>query len=318
MGHALFLVVILAALGGAEAVLYTLRFFAERKQEELRRRLRSVGEADAGIQLFRRRRVSSSTLLEELFGGVGLVQRLERLIEQADSDWTVVRLGVYSLLGAGALGAPLVGMGRGLLLGLGAAVLGGALPVGLLLRRRSQRRQRISEQLPDALEMMARSLRAGHAIASSLKLVAQEMAAPIAVEFAQAFEQQNLGLPLDQAVVAMTERVPGNTDLSIFAVSIVVQHETGGNLVELLEKIAETIRERYRFYGKLRALTAEGRLGGIILGALPLVVGLLISIINRGYVAELATGLGRSLLIVGVISWAVGLLWMRQLAQVDY
>ena len=202
----------------------------------------------------------------------------------------------------------------GLLVGLVAA----ALPLGRVLQARAHRCRRVSDQLPDALEMMARSLRAGHALSAAFKLVASEAPAPVAVEFGKAFEQQNLGMPLDQAVVAMAQRVPGNADLRIFAVSVLVQHETGGNLVEVLEKIAETIRERYRFYGKLRALTAEGRLGGLILGGLPFVVAALLCMVNPGYMSELTTGTGQMILVAGTLSWLCGVTWMYRIAQVEY
>ena len=107
---------------------------------------------------------------------------------------------------------------------------------------RSRRSRKLSEQLPDALDMMARSLRAGHALSSAFKMVATEMPAPISLEFARAFEEQNLGLPFERAIAQMTKRAPDNRDLKIFAVSVIVQKETGGNLVEIIEKIAETIR----------------------------------------------------------------------------
>jgi tight adherence protein B len=117
----------------------------------------------------------------------------------------------------------------------------------------------------------------------------------------------------------MTHRVPDNLDLKLFAVSLVIQHETGGNLVEILEKISLTIRERYKFYGKLRALTAEGKVSGIILGALPFVCGVLIAVINPTYIRPLFVDpIGQMFLLGGLILWGLGGLWMRALAQVDY
>ncbi len=176
----------------------------------------------------------------------------------------------------------------------------------------------MSEQLPDALAMMARSLRAGHALTTSFQVVATEMPEPISLEFARAFEEQRLGLPFEQAVMSMLSRAPKNGDLKIFAVSTVIQKETGGNLAEILDNIAGTIRERYRFYGKLRSLTAEGRASGLILGLLPFLVALAMSFLNPGYLARLVeTPQGNVILIYAVVSWAFGLGWMMRLTRLE-
>ena len=144
-------------------------------------------------------------------------------------------------------------------------------------------RTKLSQQLPDALEMMARSLRAGHALSSAFKMVATEMPTPVSIEFARAFEAQELGMPFEKAVADMTRRAPDNQDLKIFALSVIVQKETGGNLVEIIEKIADTVRGREKFQGKLRGLTAEGRMSSYILGALPFLSLLFMLFGNRAY-----------------------------------
>src|SRR4030095_15369250 len=168
-------------------------------------------------------------------------------------------------------------------------ILGLVAPVFIVVIIRQQRSLKLSEQLPDALDMMSRSLRAGHALPSSFKLVATEMPPPVSIEFARAFEEQNLGMPFERAVVQMTKRAPNNADLKLFAVSVIIQKETGGNLVEIIEKIAETIRSRYRFYGKLRALTAEARVSAWVIGALPFVAGLATFVVNPVYMSLLFT-----------------------------
>ena len=136
--------------------------------------------------------------------------------------------------------------------------------------------------------MMARSLRAGHALSSAFKMVATEMPTPVSIEFARAFEAQELGMPFEKAVADMTRRAPDNQDLKIFALSVIVQKETGGNLVEIIEKIAETVRGREKFQGKLRGLTAEGRMSSYVVGALPFVSLLVHAVtINREYLMPL-------------------------------
>ena len=166
--------------------------------------------------------------------------------------------------------------------------------------------------------MMARSLKAGHALPAAFQVVAGEMPQPISIEFARAFEEQKLGRSLEEAVQQMSGRAPDNGDLKIFAVSTVIQRETGGNLAEILEKIAETIRERYRFFGKLRSLTAEGKVSGLILGSLPIGVALLISMTNRNYFVRLFDNpKGQLIFAFAIVSWLAGIFWMWRLTKME-
>lgn len=319
MRELLILVFCLIAVGALEGTRQLLRWSKERRGSELQRRLQSVvsaSGADAGT-LLRKGKLAASPALDALLRGVPLAVRAEKLLEQADS-----RLTVAQLLGATALAAcagftVAVVLRLGLAIGAVLAVVGVATPLLLLLVARARRSDKLSEQLPEALEMMSRSLRAGHALTSAFEIVATEMPEPVSVEFGRAFESQRLGLPVDQAIVQMTYRSPGNRDLKIFAVSTVIQRETGGNLAEILGNIAETIRARYRFFGKLRGLTAEGRASAVILGALPIVVALVLRIVNPGYFVVLLTPTGRLILAFSILSWLVGITWLVSLTKVD-
>jgi tight adherence protein B len=311
-------VVTFAAVFLLEAVVQTLRFFGARKEDELKRRLQSLGTAEAvKFGLLRQGRLSASPVIDAILRGIPVSQRLEDLLEQAEINITVARLltlcggaGVLLfLLGALTAGGPLMSL---LLLPMGAA-----LPIMFVAWKRTRRSRKLSEQLPDALDMMGRSLRAGHALSSSFKMVASELPAPISLEFARAFEEQNLGLPFEKAIAQMVKRCPSNRDLKIFAVSVIVQKETGGNLVEIIEKIAETIRQRYRFFGKLDTLTAEGRMSSYILGALPIMTGFFIGFTNPPYVMLLfTTHLGNMVFGYACVSWLVGFVVMRRMAKV--
>jgi tight adherence protein B len=316
VSSAIFLVLLVVAFAAAETVYFFVRYVGERKGEELKRRLRIVGGTE-GVQILRRRRLARSPLLNELFSGWETMERLEKLLDQTDLQSSVAQIVAY-MLGLVALGIVVGLVLRSVPLMVVLPALLGAAPLFVILSARDKRARQISDQLPDALEMMSRAIKAGHALPSSFKLVAQECPAPVAVEFAKAYEQQNLGLAFEQAVVAMTERVPSNLDLKLFAVSVMIQKETGGNLVEVLTAIADTMRERFKFYSKLRALTAEGRLSGWILGALPIVVAFIIYLTNRDYLSELGHGLGRTILLGGVTMWLIGVAWIRKLAQVEY
>jgi tight adherence protein B len=320
MRSLLFVLAALAVIAVLEAVFQLIRWSDERRQDELRRRLKSMGEGslDATSSLLRPGRYAASPGLDSILRSLPLTSNLERLLEQADSRFTVAQILGWSALaaGAGILGTSLLSLGG--MLGALATVCGGAAPVLLLLASRGRRSRKLSEQLPDALDMMGRSLRAGHALTAAFELVANEMPEPVAVEFGRAFEAQRLGLPVDQAIVQMTERSPGNRDLKIFAVSALVQRETGGNLAEVLSNIAETIRARYRFYGKLRALTAEGRASALLVGAMPFIMALILRVMQPEYLVPLvATELGRMMLGTAAVAWAVGVLWLYQMIQLD-
>jgi tight adherence protein B len=311
-------VVTFAAVLLLEAVLTTLRYFGDRKGDELKRRLQSLGTSESvKFGLLRQGRLAVSPVLDALLRGIPLSQRLEDLLEQAELGITVARLLTY----CAAAGVLLFTLG---LLSAGGPImsiillpLGGFLPIMFVMWKRSRRSRKLSEQLPDALDMMGRSLRAGHALASSFKMVASELPAPVSLEFARAFEEQNLGLPFEKAIAQMVKRTPTNRDLKIFAVSVIVQKETGGNLVEIIEKIAETIRQRYRFFGKLDTLTAEGRMSSYILGALPILTGLFIGFTNPPYIMLLfTTHMGNTIFGAAVVMWLVGFLWMRSMSKV--
>jgi len=149
------------------------------------------------------------------------------------------------------------------------AVLCFSLPWLWLYMKRNSRLKRFAGQLPDAMELVARALRAGHSLAAGMHVVAEEMPAPISKEFGRVYEEQNLGIPLEEALKGMCDRVP-NLDLRFFVTSVAIQRQTGGDLAEILDRIGHVIRERFKILGQVKALTAEGRLSGVVLIALPI------------------------------------------------
>jgi tight adherence protein B len=310
----------LIAVGALEGTRQLLRWSKDRRRGELQRRLQSVvgdGATGAGATLLRKGKFAATPLLDGFLRNVPLAVHAEKLLEQADSRLTVAQLfGATALAGCAGLAAAAV-LRLGLAIGLLLALAGTMMPYLLLIVARTQRSNKLSEQLPEALEMMSRSLRAGHALTSAFEVVATEMPEPVSIEFGRAFESQRLGLPVDQAIVQMTHRAPGNRDLKIFAVSTVIQRETGGNLAEILGNIAETIRARYRFYGKLRALTAEGRASAVVLGSLPIVVAFVLRIVNPEYFNVLVTPTGKLILAFSIVIWLVGVTWLVSLTKVD-
>jgi tight adherence protein B len=317
-----FLVGILAftVVAVMEALVYTLRFFTDKRKDELKRRLSSLGTSEgkgAVTGLLRKGKLSAIPAIDALLRSIKVTARIENILEQTELELTVARLFAYC--GAAAfVGLILALLSDGGMLSIILVVLFGLSPFVFVLVMRSRRSRKLSEQLPEALEMMARSLRAGHALSSAFKMVATEMPTPVSLEFGRAFEAQELGLPFERAVTDMTRRAPDNQDLKIFALSCIVQKETGGNLVEIIEKIADTVRGRYKFKGKLAGLTAEGRMSSYIVGALPFVSAIFLLFANRPYIMPLfTTDLGHYFLVGALFMWTLGFAWMKSMTKVE-
>jgi tight adherence protein B len=244
------------------------------------------------------------------------VPTLQKLIIQADANITPSTFMMITAI-LGALGftaswlagvkiyfAPLLG------------ILLALVPWAWLLHKRSSRLKTFAAQLPEALELVARALRAGHSLAAGLHVVAEEMPVPIADEFNRVYEEQNLGIPIDDALKSMCERVP-NLDLRFFVTSVVIQRMTGGDLAEILDKIGYVIRERFKILGMVKALTAEGRLSGVILLALPFVLFLVMLHIKYDYVEKLWTNeLGIKMSIGALVMQLVGALVIRHIVNI--
>ncbi len=242
---------------------------------------------------------------------------LSLMFDQAKVDMTVT---TFVAISAGlGVGATVVSGSAGLHLGI-APLVGacfGALPYMWLQFRKKARLKKFAAQLSDALELVSRALRAGHSLASGFHLVAQEMSAPVSEEFGRVFEEQNLGIPFEEALENLTVRIPGNLDLKFFVTAIILQRQTGGDLAEILDKIGHLIRERFKIWGQVQALTGEGRLSGIVLLALPPLLFLTVYRMNPDYLMLLFTDeLGKKMLIGGLISQVIGALVIRKIVNI--
>ena len=197
-----------------------------------------------------------------------------------------------------------------------AGVAMGLLPLGWVLYRRRQRLKLFAAQLPDALEMLARALRAGQSLGFGFNMVATEMGAPIGKEFNRVFEEQNLGIPMEESLASLSQRIP-NLDLKFFITAVLLQRQTGGDLAEILDKIGSLIRDRFRIWGQVQALTGEGRLSGVVLLALPLVLFVTVYQLNPKYVELLFTDpMGKKMLTFAVIMQIVGALVIRKIVNI--
>jgi tight adherence protein B len=214
-----------------------------------------------------------------------LQPRLQTLLEQSGVKWRVARL-VHACLGCFIVGYLMVHFflpPKYRILGLIPAVGFGLLPIAHVLRKRKSRLHRFEELFPDSLEFVSRSMRAGHAFSVSLEMIHREFQEPIAGEFKRAFEEHNLGLPLDVALEKLAKRVP-LLDVQFFVSAVILQKRTGGNLAEILDKLAFIIRERFKLRGKIRAISAHGKMTGTALSSIPIVVAVMMFFTNRDYV----------------------------------
>ncbi|MHC5543476.1 type II secretion system F family protein, partial [Singulisphaera rosea] len=192
---------------------------------------------------------------------------------------------------------------------------GGIVPIILVKRKRDGRMEKLRSQLPEAFDLMARVVRAGQSLGQALLGVAQEFPQPISTEFAYCYEQQNLGLSPEVTFRDLTRRT-GVIELKIFVLAVLVQQQTGGNLAELLTKLAAVVRERYLIRGTIRSLTAEGRMQGWILAAMPPVILLVLFVMNRPYAMVLFE---HTDLLLGTLGFEVlGILWIRKIVNFDF
>jgi tight adherence protein B len=241
---------------------------------------------------------------------------MEKLFEQADCNIKPSSLfgialvvgfvcGTFSfLLIKNIFVAPVVGL------------VGFSLPFMWLLNKRRNRLKAFASQLPDALELVARALRAGHALGAGMHVVAEEMPSPIADEFGRVYEEQNLGIALEDAMRGMCDRVP-NMDLRFFVTAVAIQRQTGGDLAEILDKIGYVVRERYKILGQVKALTAEGRLSGVVLIGLPFFLVIVMMHINYGYIQTLWTHpTGVKMSIFGMFMMILGALVIKKIVDI--
>jgi tight adherence protein B len=282
-------------------------------------------EDDRQAQLARRLGTATNETDDNLFlapssdsnlglGSIG--DRLRMLLVEAGTPYTMnalmIRCAVAMLIGAIVLGI----ITRGPMALLGAIF--GVVPILMLNAKATERARSLSELLPDALDLIARSLQAGHGLADAMKLCSEEMPSPVSDEFGRVFEENSLGRDLRDSFETLTLRNPRNFDLKLFVSSVLLQRDTGGNLIEILGNISKTIRDRFVFEAKVRALTAEARISAIILGSLPFAILGLIAYMRPNYLIPLWDDPFGNKLIAGAIVWfAMGMFVMRNVSKVE-
>jgi tight adherence protein B len=312
------LLFILLLIASFVVLVYFLRPTAT--ETAVQQHLDTIGEAraseDDGPTILRPQTLSSTPWLDEVLRDIPGSTEVARLIRQAGKTWQVSSLFLISfvlILGVSALAAAAI---PSVVLCVLLGILAASLPFVYLLFVRERRFIQCDKQVPEAVDLMARGLRAGHAVPAVLEMVGKEIGEPLAGEFRILHEEQNLGLPLRDAMVNLIERVPRD-DLRFVTTAILLQKETGGNLAVILDKTATVARERARLFGQLRIYTAQGRITGLILCIAPFVMCGILSLFNWKYERLLfTTPVGMRSVYIGLGMMALGILIIRKVIDI--
>jgi len=314
----IFLSLILLIEGGY----YFFHQFVSPQQRTMKRRLRGSGkrleekEKTAEQDILRKRKLSNVAWMQELLSSLSNLGGLEQLLQQANSQMPV---GVFLLLsGCSGMVGCLIGAFKdwGILIALVLGLVGALVPWVYIKFKRKKRFAEFQRQLPDGLDLMARALRAGHAFSVGMKMVGDEFPDPIGPEFGRTVEEISFGIDVPEALRNLTGRVDC-VDLKFFVTALVVQRETGGNLAEIIEAISRLIRQRYELFGRIKSLSAEGRLSGYILFGLPFVMAGVLWYLNEEYMSLLFEDpVGHMMVAAASVMMCIGAFVMRNMCQI--
>jgi tight adherence protein B len=288
------------------------------KIKEKLRKIRSQRREEDLPDLTRKRVMSDVPLLNQILLRITLLERLDRLVHLAHSQYPPGFYILLALLFAGSASLVLYHfMGVYILLTIGIAIVFGSLPFLYLVYMKNRRMNKFQAQLPESLDLMARSLRAGHAFSTGMKLAADEFDDPLGTEFEITLDEINFGLGVPDALKNMLKRVDC-VDLNFFVIAVILQRETGGNLAEVMENIAYLIRERYKIYGQIQTLAAEGKLSMYVLLALPFFVFGGIFFANPEYIMMLVREpAGKIMCVIALIMMAIGAYVMKKMVDIE-
>lgn len=305
--------------GGYYAITRLPSYLQEKRLSERLEEVTSVEapKDDNAGDLVKTRQEGPLPVLDRLASSSTQGSALTAWVEQSGVHISISALLLIALVLAalfGYIAASLLRMGVGWLVGGG---IGFLLPFLFLRIKRTARLRKFEEAFPEALDLVARALKAGHAFATGLKMVADEMDEPVGPEFRKTFDEQNFGLPLKDALANLTLRIP-LLDVRFFSTAVMIQRETGGNLAEILENLAQVVRERFKILRQVRVYTAHGRLTGYVLLALPVFLAIALSFINPEHMQLLfRESLGHKMLAGTVVMQIIGYFWIRQVVKIE-
>jgi len=292
----------------------------KKMRKRLEARLKSVSAASGDkplASLLREKYLKDLSPLERSLESLPMMERISRMIEQSGRSTPAYRIVLTSIVLAVVAAVVAWILLRILPLAAAAAFAGLALPYLKISVDRNKRMAKFEEQMPEAIDVMKRAVRAGHPFSHSLKLVAEDMDDPIAREFDLTYADVNYGNDVRRAMLGLLERVP-SMNVMAFVTSVLVQKETGGNLAEILEQLAAVIRGRFRFYRRVKTLSAEGRLSAWILALVPLTLFAVITITTPDYLPALFDDpRGEQLVLIAVAMGIVGIWWIKKIIRID-
>ena len=310
----IFLAVALGTLSFALIIEY---FQERRRQQDALRQLRAFTDEDQADGLLRGADGEMPRWLRPIAARIPAFQDLDLMMDQADLKGHLPTMLLGTLGLSVAFGIGLLTLTRYWPAGLIAAVVGASIPYMIVRHRRNKRMDKFEEMLPEAIDLLGRAIRAGHPLSAGLKMVADETAEPIQSEFRRTHEENRFGLPFDDALLAMADRV-SIVDVRILVTAILIQREVGGNLAEVLDNLANVIRIRFTIRRQLRVYTAQGRFSGYVLAVLPIAVGAAIYNLNPSYIRLLFTDpFGKLMLMTAVVFQIVGFLWIRKIVDIE-
>ncbi len=313
------LLVFIVSLFILESMLYAFRTIQNPDRNKIRNRLKalSLGDNASDISdILRKRMLSEVPVWNQILSSLSMAKRLDRLVEQANVQQPLGFFVLLTLLLAlsGYVGSSFATTNRVIAIIVGTLL--GAIPFCYVCSKKKQRMQKLERQLPDGLALIARALRAGHAFSSGMSLAADEFDDPLGAEFSKTLDEINFGVSVPDALKNLADRVD-SSDIKYFVVSVIIQREAGGNLAEIMDKIAYVIRERFKLRGRIKVLSAEGKLTAIVLAALPFLVIIALRFTNPNYINTLLSDpTGRIIAAIAGLMMVMGILIMKRMIHI--
>jgi tight adherence protein B len=302
------------------SISFSLKFYEKQRSKKLVSMLRTVTEngEERHVNLLMDRKEKTDAV-GDLMGSVNVLERIRKLLSESGLDWTMTRLGIMTgvtfMIGAvGSMWIPVSAPPA--LRALGAGLCTAYLPIFFVSKKRNKRIDTLETQLPDALDFLSRSMRAGHAFSISLEMVGEETHEPLGQEFRSLFNEQNLGASLDRSFQNFSKKVP-ISDIRFFCSAVLLQRQTGGNLSEILSRLSHIIRERFRIKGQIKAVSAHGKLTATILTLMPIATMAGLMLTSPSYLAPMFVNpMGKKLIAGAVVAQILGNVFIRKIVNI--
>ena len=307
-----------AVLGAYYAFVHRPEHKAERDFEQRLKDLSSFEPEEDGTSVVKTEAAPSALpMVDRLVGNTNAGSWLANLVDQSGVATNPGAVVTMSLVAGVMTGLVVFLTSHLLLAAIAGAAVGLGMPIIWLRLKRNRRLRKFEEQFPEALDLLSRAIRAGHAFQTAMGMVADELPQPVGVEFRKSFEQQNYGLPLNEALNGLAERVP-LMDVKFFITAVQIQRETGGNLAEILDNLANVVRERFKILRQVRVHTAHGRFTGYVLLGLPAFLAVALMFINPEHMRTLFTvKMGQMMVLGAIVMQAVGFVWIKQVIKIE-